>query len=121
MTAKNSIIPEFGPLAGVRVLSLGSIVAGPNTANLLADFGAEVVHIERPGVGDTLRVLAPFAKHEDKRVSTTWAQDARNRLSLTMEFSLDVPECKEMFMDLVKSSDILVENMVWLEKLGIYN
>jgi crotonobetainyl-CoA:carnitine CoA-transferase CaiB-like acyl-CoA transferase len=121
MTVKNSIIPEFGPLAGVRVLSLGSIVAGPNTANLLADFGAEVVHIERPGVGDTLRVLAPFAKHEDKRVSTTWAQDARNRLSLTMEFSLDVPECKEMFMDLVKSSDILVENMVWLEKLGIYN
>lgn len=121
MDAKNSVIPQFGPLSGVRVLSIGSIVAGPNTANLLADFGAEVVHVERPEVGDTLRALPPFAKNEGKSVSTTWAQDARNRLSLTMEFSLDVPEGKELFMDLVKSSDILIENLVWLEKLGIHN
>jgi len=119
MTRGKKIIPDFGPLSDVRVLSLGSIVAGPGTANLLADFGAEVVHIERPGMGDTLRVLAPFAKDGDKAVSTTWAQDARNRLSIAMEYALNDPDGRELFMDLVKSSDIVVENMVWLDKFGI--
>ena len=51
MYGGRKIIPDFGPLSDVQVLSMGSIVAGPNTANLLADFGAEVIHIERPGMG----------------------------------------------------------------------
>ncbi len=120
MAGRKKIIPDFGPLSDVRVLSMGSIVAGPNTANLLADFGAEVIHIERPGMGDTLRVLAPFAKQGDRSVSTTWAQDARNRLSIAMEYRLDDPDGRELFFDLVKSVDILVENMVWLDKFGIH-
>ncbi len=119
MSNEKTLVPEFGPLSGVRVLSMGSIVAGPNTGNILADFGAEVIHIERPGMGDTLRLLAPFAQDGDKKVSTTWAQDARNRLSMTMEIMCDVPETKELFFDLVKKSDIFVENMVWLDKFGI--
>ena len=44
-----------GPLRGVRVLNLGTLLAGPVAATLLADFGAEVIKIEQPGVGDTLR------------------------------------------------------------------
>lgn len=120
MENRNTIIPQFGPLAGLRVISSGSIIAGPSTANLLAEFGAEVVHIERPGVGDTLRVLAPFATHEGKTVSTTWAQEARNRLSLTMEFDFNIPECKALFYDLIKTADVFVENMVWLDKFGIH-
>jgi Predicted acyl-CoA transferases/carnitine dehydratase len=113
------IIPDFGPLKNVRVLCTGSIVAMPHAASLFADFGAQVIQIERPGVGDTYRGLAPFAKHDGKTVSTSWAQDARNRLSLTMEVNLNIPEIKEIFMGLIKETDIFLENMVWLDKLGI--
>lgn len=116
---KKFVVPEFGPLAGVRVISCGSIVAMPHAANLLADFGAEVIHIERPGVGDTFRGLGPFAEHNGKKVSTSWAQDARNRLSMTLEVDLNIPEIKELFLGLVKQSDIFMENLVWLDKYGI--
>ena len=49
-----------GPLAGIRVLELGSSVAGPFCGRLLADFGAEVIKVELPGSGDTLRNVAPM-------------------------------------------------------------
>ncbi|MCM0760914.1 CoA transferase [Sporomusa sphaeroides DSM 2875] len=91
----------------------------PHAANMLADFGAEVIHIERPGVGDTWRFMPPFAVNGEKQVSTSWAQDARNRLSLTLELNLRIPEVKELFFDLIKESDVFMENMVWLDKYGI--
>ena len=116
---KKSVIPKFGPLAGVRVIGAGSIVAMPHAANMLADFGAEVIHIERPGVGDTFRGLGPFAVHEGKKVSTSWAQDARNRLSLSLNLDLKIPEVKELFLGLIKETDIFMENLVWLDKYGI--
>lgn len=119
MNKRKAVIPEFGPLAGVRVISAGSIIAMPHAANMLADFGAEVIHIERPGVGDTYRGLGPFAEYNGKRVSTSWAQDARNRLSMGLELNLAIPEVKELFLDLIKESDIFMENLVWLDKYGI--
>ena len=103
----------------MRVIDSGSLIAMPYAATLLADFGAEVIHIERPGVGDTLRVLAPFAKDGDKVVSTSWAQDGRNKLSLGLELNLKHEEVKEIFYGLIKEADVFMENMVWLEKLGI--
>lgn len=117
MTKETKLIPEFGPLSGIRVLGLGSIIAMPHAANMMADFGAEFIQIERPGVGDSLRSLAPFSKKTN--VSAGWMQDARNRLSMTLETNLKIPEVKELFMDLIKECDIFMENMVWLEKLGI--
>jgi crotonobetainyl-CoA:carnitine CoA-transferase CaiB-like acyl-CoA transferase len=114
-----NLIPEFGPLSGIKVLSLGSIVAMPNAANTMADFGAELIHIERPKFGDTYRVLAPFAESNGNKVSTSWAQDARNRISLTLETDLSKPEIKEIFMSLIKRADIFMENVVWTEKYGI--
>jgi len=119
MNNRNSTIPEFGPLAGVRVIAAGSILAMPHAANMLADFGAEVIEIERPGVGDTFRGLGPFAVHEGKKVSTSWAQDARNRLSLSLNLDLKIPEVKELFLGLIKEADIFMENLVWLDKYGI--
>lgn len=116
---KNKIVPDFGPLKGVRVVALGSIVAMPHASNMMADFGAEVINIERPKVGDTYRVLAPFAEHEGKKVSTSLAQDARNRLSMTLNVDLSIPEVKEIFLGLIKEADIFMENMVWLDKFGI--
>ena len=51
MSERKSLIPEYGPFAGMRIIDTGSLVAMPFAATLLADFGAEVIHIERPGVG----------------------------------------------------------------------
>ena len=121
MSDRTFIIPEFGPLAGMRIIDSGSLIAMPFAATVLADFGAEVIHIERPGVGDTLRLMAPFATVNGKKVSTAWAQDARNKLSMTLELNLKHEEVKEIFYGLLREADVFMENMVWLEKLGIYD
>lgn len=105
MSERKQIIPKYGPFAGMRVIDSGSLIAMPYAATLLADFGAEVIHIERPGVGDTLRVLAPFATEDGKTVSTSWAQDGRNKLSLSLELNLKHPEVKELFFGLIKEAD----------------
>lgn len=116
---RKNLIPEFGALAGVRIITAGSLVAMPHAANMMADFGAEVIHIERPKVGDTYRILPPFADNDGKKISTSWAQDARNRLSLSLELNLSVPEAKDIFLGLIKEADIFMENLVWLDKYGI--
>lgn len=85
----------------------------------ISHYGAEVIHIERPGVGYTLRVLAPLATEDGKTVSTSWTQDGRNKLSLSLELNLKHPEVKELFFGLIREADVFMENMVWLEKLGI--
>lgn len=51
--------------------------------------------------------------------SSIWAQDGRNKLSLSLELNLKHPEVKELFFGLIKEADVFMENMVWLEKLGI--
>ena len=121
MSDRKFIVPEFGPFAGMRVVCSGSLVAMPFAATMLADFGAEVIQIERPGVGDTLRGLAPMATVGDKKVSTAWAQNARNKLAMALELNLKHEEVKEIFYGLIKEADIFMENMVWLDKLGIYD
>lgn len=121
MSERNFIIPEYGPFAGMRVVCSGSLVAMPFAATMLADFGAEVIQIERPGVGDNLRMLAPFADVNGSKVSTAWAQNARNKLAMGLELNLKHEEVKEIFYGLIKEADVFMENMVWLEKLGIYD
>ena len=119
MSERKFIIPEFGPFAGMRIIDSGSLIAMPFAATMLADFGAEVIHIERPGVGDTLRMLGPFAEVNGKKVSTAWAQDARNKLSLSLELNLKHEEVREIFYGLIREADVFMENMVWLDKLCI--
>lgn len=129
-----AIIPSFGPLSGMRVLMTGSIVAAPFAASILGEYGAEVIHVERPGAGDPYRSQAPvirtsdtdtgfeladFATPTEEKVSTGWIQEGRNKLSLTLELNLNVPEIKEIFLSLIKNCDVWLENMVWVEKLGI--
>ena len=114
-----AFIPEFGPLKGIRVLTTGQMIAMPVAASMLADFGAEVVFLERPGIGDGTRRAFPFAENEKgEQVSTCWIQDGRNRLSVTLESNLNIPEAKEIFFSLIKNVDVWMENMVWTEKLG---
>lgn len=115
-----ALIPSFGPLSGVRVLTTGGHLAMPFAATMLADFGAEICYIERPGIGDAYRVFGPALEGKNgKKVSSAWVQDARNRLSIALESNLKVEEAREVFYALVKNADIWLENLVWTEKLGI--
>lgn len=114
-----ALIPAYGPLAGMRVLMTGSIVAAPFAASILGEYGAEVIHVERPKIGDPYREQAPVIKRGEKKVSAGWIQEARNKLSLTLEINFKIPESKEIFLSLIKNCDVWVENMVWTEKLGI--
>ena len=93
-----------GPLAGLRVLELGSLVAGPFCAKTLADFGAEVIKIEPPGEGDPLRRW----RRMRNGVSLWWQVQSRNKRSVTCD--LRRPEGQEIVRRLARSSDIVVEN-----------
>ena len=121
MEKRNFIIPEFGPLAGLRVIGAGSLIAMPFAATMMADFGAEVIQIERPKIGDTYRSFPPLKKTEQGTAGSSWMQDARNRLSMTLELDLNDPDVKEIVFRLIERSDIFIENMVWLDKLGIHD
>ena len=92
-----------GPLSGLRVLDLSIIVAGGTASSLLADFGAEVVKIERPGTGDPLRDWGPFANG----VSLWWKVHSRNKKSITL--NLGVPEGQNLLKELTAKTDILIE------------
>ena len=93
-----------GPLGGLRVLELGSLVAGPFCAKTLADFGAEVVKIEPPGEGDPLRRW----RRMRNGVSLWWQVQSRNKRSVTCD--LRRPEGQEIVRRLARSSHIVVEN-----------
>lgn len=121
MSDRKFIIPKFGPLAGIRVVGAGSLIAMPFAISMMADFGAEVIQVERPGIGDTYRKFAPVKKIGEKELSAAWAQEARNRLSLTLELNLRDKDAKDIFYKLIKESDVFIENLVWLDKLGIYD
>jgi formyl-CoA transferase len=93
-----------GPLVGFRVLDISTMIAAPFGAALLADFGAEVLKVEMPGQGDTLRNLAPMFADR----SLYWSVLGRNKCSITLD--LRVPRGRELFLDLVKRSDVILEN-----------
>ena len=96
--------PEAEALRGVRVIELGSLIAGPYAAGLLAQFGAEVIKIEPPGEGDPLR---KWRKLHDG-TSLWWYSQSRNKKSVTV--NLKAPAGQALVRDLVKSADIVIEN-----------
>jgi crotonobetainyl-CoA:carnitine CoA-transferase CaiB-like acyl-CoA transferase len=106
--------PRYGPLSGMRVLVAGSIVAGPTAGILFADLGAEVIHIERPGTGDVMRLIAPFYEADGKKIGGEFVCVRRNELSAALDIRSD--EGKKIFYELIKQSDIFVESLVWLEE-----
>ncbi|CAB3734015.1 CaiB/BaiF CoA transferase family protein [Paraburkholderia rhynchosiae] len=111
----NSGRDKILPLAGVRVLELGSLIAGPYASALLAQFGAEVIKVEPPGVGDPLRKWRKL--HEG--TSLWWYTQSRNKKSVTLD--LKAPEGREVIQRLAKEVDIVIENFRpgTLEKWGI--
>jgi crotonobetainyl-CoA:carnitine CoA-transferase CaiB-like acyl-CoA transferase len=101
-----------GPLVGLRVLDLGHLVPGPFAATLLADLGADVVKVERPGAGDGLRGAGPG-------VSLWWKVNGRNKRCIGLDLK-DATD-RALFLELVERADVVIENHVpgTLERLGI--
>ncbi|MDH3288262.1 MAG: CoA transferase [Betaproteobacteria bacterium] len=92
------------PLQGVKVIELGTLIAGPFCARLLGEFGAEVIKIEPPGVGDPLRKWRTLYRG----TSLWWQAQGRNKKSVTLD--LKQPEAQEIVRKLVAGADIVVEN-----------
>ncbi len=105
-----------GPLAGVRVIEMGQLLAGPFTAARLAEFGAEVIKVEPPEGGDPMR---NWGHHRFNDRSLWWPTLARNKKSVTANLRTD--EGREMVRKLVVHADALVENFKpgTLEKWGL--
>ena len=116
-TRPGSLIPEqFGPLQGVRILSTGTIIAQPFAATLAAEMGAEVIQIERPGIGDVTRTLGlSIGAVDGAPVGSLWAQDRRNAFHTTLDFA--APEGRALFLRLITGADIWMES----SKAGTYS
>lgn len=93
-----------GPLAGLKVLELGQLIAGPFAAKTLADFGADVIKIEPPASGDPLRQWRLL----HNGTSVWWQVQSRNKKSVTLD--LKQPEAREIVKKLAAECDVLVEN-----------
>jgi|SRR2546429_2067119 len=94
-----------GPLAGVRVLELGVLIAGPFAGRLLADFGAEVIKVEEPRRGDPLREWGQL-RHEGRPL--WWPVQSRNKKLVTLD--LRQPRGRDLLLRLAERSDVLIEN-----------
>jgi len=101
---QNADTTSTASLQGVKVIELGTLIAGPYAAGLLAQFGAEVIKIESPEGGDPLR---KWRKLHDG-TSLWWYSQSRNKKSLTL--NLKSPEGQQIVRDLVKDADIVIEN-----------
>ena len=107
------------PLAGIRILDVSHIVAGPFCGAILADFGANVIKVEPPGKGDRARDVAPFVEGENGRVSGFFATVNRNRRGVALD--LKSTTGKDAFRKLVGVSDVLIENFApgVMQRLGL--
>ena len=103
------------PLAGLKVVELGTLIAGPFCTRIMGEFGAEVIKVESPDGGDPLRKWRKLYEG----TSLWWAVQGRNKKSVTA--NLKHPEGREFVRQLIVGADILVENFRpgVLEKLGL--
>jgi CoA:oxalate CoA-transferase len=97
------------PLSGIRVTGLEQYMAGPYCTMMLADAGAEVIKIERPGSGDPRRSMPPFIEKDGVKKAAGFMGYNRNKKSLALD--LRQPQGKEIYTKLVTASDVVVENL----------
>ena len=105
-----------GPLKGLKVIEMGTLIAGPFCGQILGDFGADVVKIEDPGTGDPMR---QWGRSLPKGLSPWWPVIGRNKRSVTL--NLRTPEGREIAQKLIDQADVLIENFRpgTLEKWGM--
>jgi formyl-CoA transferase len=111
----NTTPASHGPLAGLKVLELGQLIAGPFAAKTLADFGAEVIKIEPPGSGDPLRQWRLL----HNGTSVWWQVQSRNKKSVVLD--LREPSDRNIVRRLADEADVLIENFKpgMMEKWGL--
>jgi CoA:oxalate CoA-transferase len=108
-----------GPLAGLKIIDLSRVLAGPFATMVLSDLGARVIKVERPGIGDDSRRIGPFRKNADGAdISAYFA--AVNRAKESIALDLKNPEDRTIFEALLADADVLVENYRpgVMEKMG---
>ncbi|OAE03554.1 formyl-CoA transferase [Arthrobacter sp. OY3WO11] len=105
-----------GPLSGVRVLELGSLIAGPFAGRQMSDFGAEVIKVESPDRPDPMREWGRARVNDH---TLWWSVQSRGKKCVTMD--LKVPRGRELFLELCKEADVILENFRpgTMEKLGL--
>jgi formyl-CoA transferase len=107
MSAEDQVAEaQFGALAGLRVLEVGAVVAGPFAGRLLADQGAEVIKVEAPDKPDQMR---EWGRGSVDGRSLWWPIQARNKRLVTID--LRRPQGQELFLELIQTADVLIENM----------
>ena len=102
--ANNSNPPQTSALAGLKVLEMGQLIAGPFAAKTLADFGADVIKVEPPNSGDPLRKWRMLKDG----TSIWWQVQSRNKRSIALD--LRTPEGQELVRQLAQDADVLIEN-----------
>jgi len=104
-----------GALHGIKVVDLTRVIAGPYCSMILGDFGAEIIKVEKKGVGDLSRAFGPHYKGE----STYFMTYNRNKKSIAIDFRH--PKANEVLLSLIKDADVLVENYKagTLESMGL--
>jgi formyl-CoA transferase len=93
-----------GPLTGIKVLELGQLIAGPFAAKTMGDFGADVIKVEPPGLGDPLRKWRMLKDG----TSVWWQVQSRNKRSIALD--LKEPAAQDIVRQLAQSADVLIEN-----------
>jgi formyl-CoA transferase len=114
-SSASSTVPQRGALAGIKVLELGTLIAGPFCARMLGEFGAEVIKVETPGAGDPIRQWRVLKDG----TSLWWYVQSRNKQSITL--NLKDERGREIARQLALEADIIVENYRpgVLEKWGL--
>jgi crotonobetainyl-CoA:carnitine CoA-transferase CaiB-like acyl-CoA transferase len=105
-TSRESAMESGLPLSGVRVLDIGTLIAGPFAATMLGDFGAEIIKVEQPGRGDALRGT-PENDGTAAR-SGNWLVEGRNKKSITLDLRQEAGQA--VLRELIAKVDVLVEN-----------
>lgn len=104
-------MPDDGLIfSGLKVIDAGSWIAGPVSTTILADFGASVIKVEQPGVGDGYRRYAELPGTAKASVNYDWVMDARNKRGIAL--NLKSAEGKEILLKLVREADVFVTNQV---------
>jgi crotonobetainyl-CoA:carnitine CoA-transferase CaiB-like acyl-CoA transferase len=107
------------PLAGIRVIDVGTRIAAPFCAGLLGEMGAEVIKVEQPDGGDFMRTIGPFVESSQGSYSLFWAVEGRGRKGVTLD--LRQPAGQDLFRRLAATADVVCENFRpgTMEKWGI--
>ena len=99
-----------GPLAGIKVLDLSRILAGPYCSMLLADMGATVIKVEPPGTGDQTRQVGPFLDPVGMDKGTSGFFNSLNRNKKSLAIDVKSPEGRKILLDMVPHFDVVLEN-----------